>query len=112
MDFLENLTLEIFNDLHIEVESDEDYSEPLLKAKIKNAIRDIKAKRCYPSYYTEEMIYDDLESLFSKIYNLALYDYNSAGAEGNSRYAENNTSRDFVDRDKYFKGVYPIAKCR
>ena len=46
---------------------------------------------------------------YSNIKNLALYDYNQIGVEGQSAHGENGTSRTWVDRNKYLEGVVAIC---
>lgn len=102
---------EILNDLKIELQNDADFSESILEVKVKNAIREIKSARAYPQGYTEEKINKDLASnYYSTILNLARYDYNQVGAEGQSAYSEGDTSRTWVDRNSLFNGISPFVK--
>ena len=50
-----------------------------------------------------------MERYYSNIKNLALYDYNQIGVEGQSAHGENGTSRTWVDRNKYLEGVVAIC---
>ena len=43
------------------------------------------------------------------IKRLALYDWNTIGAEGHSSYSDNGTSRTFVSRDDILSQVIPFA---
>ena len=102
---------EILNDLKIELQDDADFSESILEVKVKNAIREIKSARAYPQSYKEEKINKDLaDNYYSVILNLARYDYNQVGAEGQSAYSEGDTSRTWVDRNSLFNGIAPFVK--
>jgi len=100
---------ELMADLISELEDDEDFSEKKLSLKLKNAIREVKSARHYPRHYTDEMIASDLEQYYSIIRDVALYDYNMIGAEGEATHSENGISRTYVDRNKLFSGVLPLA---
>lgn len=100
---------EVFEELCIDLGvSDADDEEKLL-IKVKNAVREVKNRRSYPSHFTEDDIQKDLDMLHSNIYGLALYDYNQIGAEGHSSYSESGTSRTWKDREDCFRGVFAWA---
>lgn len=94
-------------ELNIVAKSD---GEKILSSKIKNAIREVRSKRNYPEYFTEERIEKDLKNLYSNIRELALYDYNQVGAEGQTSHNENGTNRAWKSRNDCFIGVF--AYCR
>lgn len=107
------LTLE--NDLLEDLKSELSVTDPKFKPeliipKIKGAIREVKRARNYPKHYTESAIVEDLENYYSNIRNIALFDYNMIGAEGQSSSSENGTSRNFIDRDKLFSGIIPLSR--
>ena len=97
-------------DLTEELNNEPTFDSVALKAKIKNVVREVKGLRKYPSTYTEEQIENDLNSYYSNMRNIALYDYNMIGAEWESNHNENGISRSFVDRKSLFYGIMPIAK--
>lgn len=113
MDALQN---EILVDLGIELELlDLETNEALkgneqavacLSSKIKNALREVRAKRNYPEHFTDTQITKDLEKYYSVIRNLALNDYNMIGAEFHKGISENGISRTFVDRDSILQSVF------
>lgn len=104
---------ELIEDLTAELQiTDELFNASLLEIKVKNAIKEVKRARNYPSHYTEQMIDDDMERFYSQIRNIALYDYEQIGAENETSHSENNISRSFIDRDKLFAGILPLAKSR
>ncbi len=103
---------EIMEDLTAELSiSDENFNPDLLLSKVRNALREVKKARKYPSYYTESQISKDIYDYYSNIRNIALYDYNLIGAEGQTSSNENGTSRAYVDRNELFSGIIPISKC-
>lgn len=107
------LTLEndILEDLSMELsETDKKFKQSLIIPKIKNAIREVKRARNYPKHYTQSAIVEDLENYYSNIRNIALFDYNQIGAEGQTSSSENGTSRNFIDRDKLFCGIIPLSR--
>lgn len=104
---------ELIEDLTAELQiTDKLFNASLLEIKVRNAIKEVKRARNYPSHYTDEMIDDDMERFYSQIRNIALYDYEQIGAENETSHSENNISRSFVDRDKLFAGILPLAKSR
>lgn len=104
---------ELIEDLTAELQiTDKLFNASLLEIKVRNAIKEVKRARNYPSHYTEQMIDDDMERFYSQIRNIALYDYEQTGAENETSHSENNISRSFVDRDKLFAGILPLAKSR
>lgn len=106
----ETIEKEILDDLLNELESESTLNEDALERKVKNAVKEVKRARRYPSNYTEEQIQADLYGYYSNIYNIALYDYNQIGAEGEQSHSENGISRSYVDRDKLFYGIIPFAR--
>ena len=100
---------EITTDLFDELSSVDSIDQKVLEAKVKGAIREIKNRRSYPTHFTEADIEKDLESLYSNIRNLALYDFNQIGVEGQSSHSENSTSRNWKDREDCFKGIFAWA---
>lgn len=91
-------------------ESDDLFNEKLMLLKIRNALREVKRARKYPTHYTDEMINQDMYDYYSNIRNIALYDYNSIGSEYESAHSENSVSRTFTDRSKLFSGIIPLSR--
>lgn len=101
---------EITEELKAEIEpEDTAFDETMLTSKVKGAYREIRQARKYPASYSDEAIVRDMQNYFSNVKNLALYDYNSIGAEGQHTIVENETRREFVKRESFFYGVLPIA---
>lgn len=101
---------ELLVDLAFELDGEPTYDENKLRAKISSAIREVKKARKYPKHYTDEQIDDDLQNYYSNVRNIALYDYNKMGAEGEETHNENGVSRTYIDREKLFAGIIPLAK--
>lgn len=77
-----------------------------LSSKIKSALREVRGKRNYPEYFTDAQIQKDLEKYYSNIRELALYDYNQFGAEGQISHNENGTNRTWKSRNDCLIGVF------
>ena len=77
-----------------------------LSSKIKNALREVRAKRNYPEHFSDEKIQKDLEKYYSNIRELALYDFNQSGAEGQMSHNENGTNRTWKSRNDCLIGVF------
>lgn len=100
---------EVYEDLVAELEIDKANEQKLLKLKVKNAVREVRNRRDYPSHFMESDIQNDLNRLYSNIHDLALYDYNQIGVEGQSSHSENGESRAWKDREDCLKGVFAWA---
>ncbi|CUO99594.1 Uncharacterised protein [[Eubacterium] contortum] len=100
---------EICTDLLDELNIVKDSDETIMTLKVKNAINEIINRRSYPSHFTNDDIERDLKKLYSNIHDLALYDYNQIGAEGQTSHSSNGTSRTWKDREDCLKGVFAWA---
>lgn len=102
---------EIIEDLKIELEAEEGskFNISLLRSKVKTAYREVQAARKYPATYSEAMIERDMNNYYSQIRSIAMYDYNQSGSEGQTQYSQDGVSIHYVDRDRLFFGVLPIA---
>lgn len=102
---------EIIEELTTELRETEGerFSETLLRSKVKSAYRAVQTARKYPKSYTEAMIERDMENYYSQVKDIAMFDFNQIGAEGQTQYSQDGVSVHYVDRDKLFYGVLPIA---
>ena len=102
---------EIIEDLKIELEAEEGskFNISLLRSKVKTAYREVQAARKYPATYSEAMIERDMNNYYSQIRSIAMYDYNQSGSEWQTQYSQDGVSIHYVDRDRLFFGVLPIA---
>lgn len=102
---------DIIEELKIELKETEGdkFNEILLTSKVKSAYREVKTARKYPASYSEATVERDMENYYSQVRDVALYDYNITGAEGQTQYSQDGVSVHYVDRNKLFYGVLPIA---
>lgn len=101
---------EIVMDLTAEFCDEESFKQEILAVKVKLAVKEVMSKRNYKaSTYTDKQILDDLYNYYATISNIARYDYNQLGAEGESAHSENGVSRTYVNRDELFKGVHAFV---
>ena len=107
---MEELMNEILEDLKVELSLIKESEINILSSKVKNAVREIRRDRNYPTAYTDEMIASDLEIYYSNIRELALYDFNQVGAEGQTSHSENGTSRAWKSRLECKTGIVAIAR--
>lgn len=104
------LQSEILDDLTAELSGEETFNQTILNVKVKLAIRDVMSRRNYKaSTWSDKQIQDDLYNYYTTIANIARYDYNQLGAEGESAHSENGVSRTYVSRDALFKGVHAFV---
>lgn len=89
---------------------DEKEDNPLIEQLIKQATEDVKARRNYPSNYTEETITEDLKQFEGVIVNLVVYDHSQAGEAFMASYGENGVNRTWKDRNDLLNGVFPFIK--
>lgn len=99
----------VFENLVIDIEPKRGSDYAALAIKVSNAEREIKRVRRYPKTYTDEIIAEDMENYFTNLYDLALYDFNQRGAEGQTTVNENGEYRSWHDRKKLLNGIHPIA---
>lgn len=114
---LDELNNELFEDLSAELSvADPQYDtkfEPVLKAKIKQAVRKVVNARNYPDggVYTEEYV---AQEVYNKFYfacrDLSLFLYNTVGAEFQQSHDENEIKRVWKDEATILNGVVPISR--
>lgn len=108
---IENLHNEIVEDLTGLLGSEPDFNEAVLNVKVKMAIREVRQKRNYEATtYDEEHIAEDLWNYYAVIFDVALYDYNMIGSEGEKSHSENGVSRSYESREKLFNPVHPFVR--
>ena len=82
-----------------------------LAVKVKAVVRELLNIRNYDnSGMTDEEIEADIERFYTPCMNVARYDYNQLGAEGEDTHSENGISRSYMERGKLWAGVVPFAK--
>lgn len=100
----------IISELTIELQNETDFNADILALKVNNAYREVKQARNYPKSYSAETIAEDMENYYSNVKAIAMYDYNKIGAEGQTQYSADGESIHYVDRNKLFAGILPIAR--
>ena len=85
-------------------------SDAVINLKVKDAIREVKRERNYPSTYTDDMILADLERLYPNIKAKAVYKGNLIGAEFESSHSENGITRVWREYERLSNGIIPIAR--
>ena len=105
---MEELISEIVEDLTTELGQDVGFSEDLLEAKARQAYREVKIARHYPSSYTADMIASDMEQFYAVIRDVTLFDYNQIGKDFEQSHTENSVTRSYTSRNALFD-VTPIA---
>lgn len=106
---MEPLVNEVLEDLITELGLTEASDIAVLTSKIRNAYREVKRTRNYQSSHTQEFIDWDMEGFYSNIRELALYDFNQVGAEGQTSHSENGTSRVWKERRECLNGVFAFC---
>ena len=101
---------ELLTQLTNELGLTKDEDKAILKGKFDNAVRTVKLARNYQAKHTQEFIEADIQKFASNIYELALYDYNQIGAEGQTSHNENGTNRTWKKRNECLSGIVPFAK--
>jgi hypothetical protein len=106
---LDKIKEKVVNGLTTELKNDENFDVDLLNAKVEAVILEIQAIRNYPPEYSADMIALDMERYLPTIRSVALYDYNQIGVEFQSGSTENGISRTYVNRNRLFNTVRPLA---
>lgn len=108
---MEELAETIYSELEEELSSEltEEHDKILLLQKVRNAVDDVECSRNYQDHHTDEFRKKDLKRMKPIIKRLALYDWNTIGAEGHTSYSDNGVSRTFTSRDDILSQVIPFA---
>lgn len=70
----------------------------------------IQARKYREREYSDERIELDLINYKANIYNIAEYDFAHIGGAWETNHNENSISRTWVERNKLFAGIIPLAK--
>ena len=103
---------EIICDLTAELRKEAGFDAQILAIKVKDAYRDVKARRSYNySSLKEEKIEQDMyDNYYSHVKNLALYKYNTIGGEFEVSHSENGISRTWRSETDILRGVISFVK--
>ena len=98
---------EIIAELTVELSGEPTFKEEILKIKVNDAYRKVRARKAYHhTSFTEEQIEKHLyENHFQDIKNVALYNFNMIGAEFQKSHNENNISRSFLKEDEVMSNI-------
>ena len=107
---INEIAASVIEELTIELKKEIDFDADILRVKVANAFREVKAARNYPKSYSDERIMEDMQDYITNIRAIALYDYTKIGAEGQSQYSADGESIHYLDRNKMFTGILPIAR--
>lgn len=88
---------------------DDKEENPFIEQLIKEATDEVIGIRNYPDSYSEKKINDDLKKFERTIVDLVVYDHSQAGESYMASYSENGVSRNWVDRNKLLKDIYPFV---
>lgn len=110
---METLIEKVFEQVKLYFMNEDTYDENKLMFIVTKDIQEFKSAGPYKNnetyYSTEERIAQDLlDNYFGDMIELIIFDYATIGAEGQTQHSENDISRHYVDRNKYFAN---ICKC-
>ena len=97
--------------LALEMSSDPTYNADVVASKVSAVVKELIQKRRYKKAgMADYAIEEDLEDYYTQALNVARYDFNTIGAEGEERHTENGVDRTFTERGKLWAGVVPISR--
>lgn len=97
--------------LALEMSSDPTYNADVVASKVSAVVRELIQRRRYiKSGMPEWAVKEDLENYYTQALNVARYDFNTIGAEGEDRHTENGIDRTFTERARFWAGVVPIGR--
>jgi len=97
--------------LVLEMRGDPSFNSDIVASKVSAVVKELMQKRRYnKSGMSDEAILEDLENYYSQALNVARYDFNTIGAEGEERHTENGVDRTFTERGKMWTGVVPLGR--
>ena len=70
----------------------------------------IQARKYRVRGYSDERIESDLVNYKAQIYNISEYDFAHLGGAWETSHSENSISRNWIERNKLFAGIIPLAK--
>ena len=102
-----DLKQEVFDELKIELQNEPTFTDEVLELKVKDAYRKVRSRKQYQNtLFTEEMIEKHMYTChFQDVKDIALYNFNKIGAEGQSSHSENNVSRSWRSEDEVLGNI-------
>ena len=106
-----NFEKSIATAIALEMGKDPSFDADIVASKVSSVVRELIQRRRYSkTQMTDSQIADDLENFYPQVLNVARYDFNTIGAEGEDRHTENGVDRTFTERNKMWSGVVPIGR--
>lgn len=106
-----NFEQNIAKAIGLEMRNDPSFNPDIVASKVSSVVRELIQRRRYnKSKMTDAQIEEDLENFYPQVLNVARYDFNTIGAEGEDRHTENGVDRTFTERNKMWSGVVPIGR--
>ena len=106
-----NFEKNIATAIALEMREDPTYNSDIVASKVSAVVRELIQRRRYnKSGMTDEAVLEDLENYYPQALNVARYDFNTIGAEGEDRHTENGVDRTFTERGRLWAGVVPISR--
>ena len=98
---------EIIAELTVELSGEPTFKEEILKIKVNDAYRKVRARKAYHNTsFDDEKIEKHLyDNHYQDIKDVALYNYNKIGAEGQVSHAENNINRTWRTEDEIMGNI-------
>ena len=101
----------VFEDLKEELEiTDPQFNEKLLRVKVKQAIREVIGAMGCDQSSVDDDLENELSRYYSNIRNIALYQYESIGAEFSTSIKEDSDTRQMMNYNDLFAGIIPLAR--
>ena len=95
----------------LEMGKDPTFNLDIVASKVSAVVRELIQRRRYiAAKWSEQAILDDIENYYPQVLNVARFDFNTIGAEGEERHTENGIDRTFTERGKLWAGVVPISR--
>ena len=106
-----NFEKSIATALALEMSNEPTYNADVVASKVSAVVRELIQRRRYRrAGMSDDAILEDLEDYYTQALNVARFDFNTIGAEGEERHTENGIDRTFSERGKLWSGVVPIGK--
>lgn len=109
---VEEIVNEIVDELTLEFQSQPTFNADVLRLKVKDAVRKVRARKCYENTSkTENQIADDLYSRhYQDIKDVATYNFAKIGGYFETSHSENSTSRVWVTEDEVLGNITAFVK--
>lgn len=106
-----NFEKNIVTAIALEMRNDPTFDSDIVASKVSAVVRELIQKRRYnKSGMSDDAVLEDLENYYPQALNVARYDFNTIGAEGEDRHTENGIDRTFTERGRLWAGVVPISR--